>query len=110
MALQTNKLALSQRLASVTEILISFAASPVPSLFFQTLADYTRFAIHYDFLGIALVNPHETAYIIHPLDSKIDDSAPIFDYEMLDYGMVGKSITDGKLVRKASVDLGETGT
>lgn len=90
-----TKLPLDQRLANVTEILISFAASPIPSLFFQTLADYTRFAIHYDFLAIALVNPNETAYIIHHLDSKTDNVPGDFVFEPIETGLIGTVIADG---------------
>ncbi|MFT5193704.1 MAG: two-component system phosphate regulon sensor histidine kinase PhoR [Cellvibrionaceae bacterium] len=98
--LTQTRLPLSQRLANVTEILISFASSSVPSLFFQTLADYTRFAIHYDFFGIALTNPDGSAFVIHPLDSKIDDTLPAFDYELLDSGLIGNAILSGRLTSK----------
>lgn len=99
MSLQ-KKLPLNKRLANLTEILIAFASSPVPSHFFQTLADYTHTAIHYDFLGIALIDPQESAYVIHPLDSKVDISNYLFEPLALKKGLVGKVIDSGRLLRK----------
>ncbi len=94
-----TRLPLTDRLANVSEILISFASSPVLSHYYQVLADFTRFTIHYDFLGIALVDPTESAYIIHSLDAKIEEIEELIEFESIDKGIIGEVIQTGKVSR-----------
>ncbi len=94
-----TRLPLTDRLANVSEILISFASSPVLSHYYQVLADFTRFTIHYDFLGIALVDPTESAYIIHSLDAKIEEIEELIEFESINKGIIGDVIQTGKVAR-----------
>lgn len=103
-----NKLPLTERLANVSEMLISFASTPVLSHYFQTLADFTRFTMNYDLLAIALVDPTESAYIIHMLDTKLEGIEETVGIEEINKGAIGGAIVSGRLARRSESDHDES--
>ncbi|MCA9971504.1 MAG: PAS domain-containing protein [Anaerolineales bacterium] len=94
---------LPQRLAYLTEILIAFAASPIPSHLLQTLADYAYLAMPYDFFAIGLVDPDEAGYLVHALGGT-RPVAPLPARPVpLPDGLIGQVMADGKLQRTTDV-------
>ncbi|MEM9775419.1 MAG: GAF domain-containing sensor histidine kinase [Chloroflexota bacterium] len=94
---QLSQKPLSVRLANLTELLISFAASPVPSHFFQTMADYGRMVMDFDYLGIALVDPSEIGFILHTLDSSLTDTPATFNPAPLGEDLISETIQTGRV-------------
>ncbi|MEM8859338.1 MAG: ATP-binding protein [Chloroflexota bacterium] len=103
-----TQIPLNVRLANLSEILISFAASPVPSHFFQTLADFGHTVMAFDFLGIALVDPSEIGFILHTLDTKLENTPSTFQPAPLANDLISHTIKSGKVHKGALQKEGTT--
>jgi PAS domain S-box-containing protein len=57
----------TERLARVSEILIELFRSPIPTHFFQVLADQTGAVIPHDYLAVCLQDADKGGYLVHSL-------------------------------------------
>lgn len=80
---------LHERLAQVSEILITLAGSPIPSQQFQVLADYAGLVVPHDFLAFCLVDEDSDGYFVFPLAGEARDAVPERPYTLSE-GIVGR--------------------
>ena len=62
----------TERLTRVSEILIELFRSPIPTHFFQVLADETGAVIPHDYMAVCLQDAEKSGYLVHsltPVDS-----------------------------------------
>ena len=57
----------SARLARLSEILIELFRSPIPTHFFQVLADEAAAVMPHDYLAVCLEDPEKGGYLVHSL-------------------------------------------
>jgi two-component system, OmpR family, phosphate regulon sensor histidine kinase PhoR len=84
----------AERLTRLNELLVELVRSPLPTHFFQTLADHAAGAVPHDYLAVCLVDPEKGGYLVHSLvglDADAVSSRPFSPYE----GLPGRVITTG---------------
>jgi signal transduction histidine kinase len=94
----------SERLTSLSEILIELFRSPVPTHFFQTLGDRTGSVLPHDFLAVCLSDTEKGHYLVHTLVG-LDPGAVRRRGFSLDEGLPGRAITTGQAQRIEDVTL-----
>jgi PAS domain S-box-containing protein len=57
----------AERLTRLNELLVELFRSPIPTHFFQTLADQAGAAVPHDFLAVCLEDPEKGGYLVHSL-------------------------------------------
>jgi PAS domain S-box-containing protein len=93
---------LAERLIGLSELLIAFSASPIPTHLFQTLADQAATTIDFDFLAICLKDADEQGYLVHSLAGlEPDATGPrVFG---LGEGLVGRALESRRMVVTADL-------
>lgn len=86
---------MTERLSQLAEILVALSGSPVPSQQFQVLADYASFVLPYDYLGIGLVEPAASGYLVHSLDGLAAGAVQSRVYGF-DEGLVGQVLRQNR--------------
>ena len=88
----------AERLTRLNELLVELFRSPLPTHFFQTLADQAAGAVPHDYLAVCLIDPEKGGYLVHSLAGLDDDTVsarPFSPYE----GLPGRVITTGQAQR-----------
>ncbi len=85
----------AERLTRLSEILVELFRSPVPTHFFQTLADQAFAAVPNDYLAVCLQDPEKGGYLVHSL-SGLEDRAVSQRVFSPDEGLPGRVIGLGK--------------
>lgn len=98
---------LNKRLAYLSEMLIAFSSSPIPSHLLQTLADYTHGAVPHNYLALALIDPDGDGYIIHSLGGRAAAQMPHQIFPTAENGLIGQTITSNQIINVK--DLAEIG-
>jgi hypothetical protein len=98
----------AERLTRLNELLVELVRSPLPTHFFQTLADHAAGAVPHDYLAVCLVDPEKGGYLVHSLvglDADAVSSRPFSPYE----GLPGRVITTGHAHRIEDVGTAREG-
>ncbi len=88
----------AERLKRLSEILIELFRSPIPTHFFQTLADRAGTAVPHDYLAVCLADPEKGSYLVHTL-AGLDAGAVSLRGFSLYEGLPGRAITTGQSQR-----------
>jgi two-component system phosphate regulon sensor histidine kinase PhoR len=92
----------AERLVRLNEILVELFRSPIPTHFFQTLADQAGVVVPHDFLAVCLVDPEKSGYLVHSLTTpdRATVAARVFSlYE----GLPGRVMREGRVVVVADI-------
>jgi signal transduction histidine kinase len=93
----------AERLTRLSEILVELFRSPVPTHFFQTLADQAFAVVPNDYLAVCLQDPEKGGYLVHSL-ARLEEPAVSQRVFSPDEGLPGLAISTGKADTK-SIEL-----
>jgi two-component system, OmpR family, phosphate regulon sensor histidine kinase PhoR len=85
----------AERMTRLSEILVELFRSPVPTHFFQTLADQAFAAVPNDYLAVCLQDSEKGGYLVHSL-AGLEGGAVSQRVFSLDEGLPGRVIGTGK--------------
>jgi len=96
----------AERLTRLSEILVELFRSPVPTHFFQTLADQAFAVVPNDYLAVCLQDPEKGGYLTHSLAALegCQVSQRVFS---VDEGLPGRTISTGKALLVGDLAAGE---
>jgi PAS domain S-box-containing protein len=84
-----------ERLTRLNEILIELFRSPIPTHFFQTLADQASLAVPHDYLAVCLEDADKGGYLVHSL-AALDGGAVAPRIFSSHEGVPGRVIREGR--------------
>jgi PAS domain S-box-containing protein len=85
----------TERLTRLSEILIELVRSPIPTHFFQVLADEAGAVVPHDFLAVCLEDEEKGGYLVHSL-SALDGPAPALRVFSRHEGLPGRVMREGR--------------
>ena len=85
----------AERLARLSEILIELFRSPIPTHFFQVLADEAAAVMPHDYLAVCLEDQDKGGYLVHAL-SGLDGGAVAARAFSLHEGLPGRVMREGR--------------
>jgi two-component system, OmpR family, phosphate regulon sensor histidine kinase PhoR len=94
-----------ERLIRVSEVLIELLRSPIPTHFFQVLADETTAVVPHDYLAVCLEDQDKGGYLVHTLTA-LEDGAVAPRVFARHEGLPGRVIREGRACTVA--DIGDT--
>jgi two-component system phosphate regulon sensor histidine kinase PhoR len=94
-----------KRLTRLSEILIELFRSPIPTHFFQVLADKTTMVMPHDYLAVCLEDQEKGGYLVHTL-TPLEDAVVAPRVFSRHEGLPGRVMREGRACRVA--DVGET--
>ncbi len=92
----------AERLTRLSEILVELFRSPVPTHFFQTLADQAFAVVPNDYLAVCLQDPEKGGYLVHSL-AGLEEPAVSQRVFSPDEGLPGLAISTGKAQLRADL-------
>jgi two-component system, OmpR family, phosphate regulon sensor histidine kinase PhoR len=94
-----------ERMTRLSEILIELVRSPIPTHFFQVLADETTTVVPHDYLAVCLEDQDKGGYLVHTLTA-LEDAAVAPRVFSRHEGLAGRVMREGRVCRVA--DVGDT--
>ena len=94
----------AERLGRLSEVLIELFRSPIPTHFFQTLADHAGGVLPHDYLAVCLSDLEKSGYLVHSL-AGLDAGAVSPRVFSLHEGLPGRAITTGHAQRVEDLTL-----
>ncbi|HEX2438707.1 MAG TPA: GAF domain-containing sensor histidine kinase [Methylomirabilota bacterium] len=85
----------TERLTRLSEILIELVRSPIPTHFFQVLADEAGAVVPHDYLAVCLEDEEKGGYLVHPL-SALDGPGPALRVFSTHEGLPGRVMREGR--------------
>ena len=86
----------AERLTRLNEILVELFRSPIPTHFFQTLADQAGAAVPHDYLAICLEDADKGGYLVHSL-AAVEGGAPAPRVFSPHEGLPGRVMREGRV-------------
>jgi two-component system phosphate regulon sensor histidine kinase PhoR len=95
-----------ERLTRLTEILIELFRSPIPTHFFQILADETAAIMPHDYLAVCLEDQDKGGYLVHPLTAL--ENAAVAPRVFSRYeGLPGRVMREGRACVVADIGVAD---
>jgi hypothetical protein len=85
----------TERLTRLSEILIELVRSPIPTHFFQVLADEAAAGVPHDYLAVCLEDQEKGGYLVHAL-SALEGAGPAARAFSRHEGVPGRAIREGR--------------
>jgi two-component system phosphate regulon sensor histidine kinase PhoR len=85
----------TERLTRLSEILIELVRSPIPTHFFQVLADEAAAVVPHDYLAVCLDDQDKGGYLVHSL-SALEGAGPAARAFSTHEGLPGRAIREGR--------------
>jgi hypothetical protein len=85
----------NERLTRLSEILIELFRSPIPTHFFQVLADEAAAVMPHDFLAVCLADQEKGGYLVHALSGLEGGTLPARVFSTHE-GLPGRVMREGR--------------
>jgi two-component system, OmpR family, phosphate regulon sensor histidine kinase PhoR len=95
-----------ERLTRLNEILVELFRSPIPTHFFQTLADQASAAVPHDYLAVCLEDADKNGYLVHSLTA-VEGGAPAPRVFSTHEGLPGRAMREGRVCLLADITTAE---
>src|SRR5689334_16017139 len=96
----------TERLTRLSEILIELVRSPIPTHFFQVLADEAGAVVPHDYLAVCLEDEERGGYLVHSL-SALEGPGPAMRVFSRHEGLPGRVMREGRAAVVADLLAGD---